>query len=316
MRHLLLVGIFVTAVVLGVAGAGATARAGATSPDVCQRRRADPLRQLHFVSPARRGRANGAAHLRRGAAVGAIDQGEGREAADAAVVCRSRARHVRQRRAAEPGADRHDREMGGCRRAARQSGRRAQAAGAHRRLAAGRARFHHHSAGDRDSRGGQGHLPDTESHHRHSRGSLDSRARDSSEQPRSHAPLGAVHGRRYRRRHGRAVRICRPARSVGRRHAADGVSRGRRPVDPQGTAAPHQPALSPERQAPDRSDTGWPLLRQGRAEEGSGDRRRGRRQLQDSRRREEPRDARALRDRPGHQRRVVPSRTCTCAART
>ena len=32
--------------------------------------------------------------------------------------------------------------------------------------------------------------------------------------------------------------------------------------------------------------------------------------------REEPRDARALRGRSGHQRRVVLSRTCTCAART
>ena len=57
----------------------------------------------------------------------------------------------------------------------------------------------------------------------------------------------------HRRRHGRPVGIRRRARRVGRRHAADGVSRRRRPLDSQGPAAPHQPALSPERQGADRS---------------------------------------------------------------
>ena len=92
---------------------------------------------------------------------------------------------------------------------------------------------------------------------------------------------------------------------LGRRHAADGLSRRHGPLGAQGSDAAHQPALPPERHGADRPHANRPLLRQGRAEERSRGRACRQRHLLDPAQRAELRTARRLHRRSGHQRRVA-----------
>ena len=115
------------------AGAGAGATSGPRS-HLHQAHCADSSAQLRELPSARRRRADVAAHLRRGAPVGARDQAAHRDRParrrDAAVVRREEHRHpeIQERSVAQRRRDRDDREVGRQRRAARQSRRHAAAA--------------------------------------------------------------------------------------------------------------------------------------------------------------------------------------------
>ena len=88
--------------------------------DLHQGHRADLPGEVRGVPPARFDRADVARHLRRGAAVGALDQGARRRPPDAAVAHRQDRRHaeLQERSLADRRADRHDRAVGRRRRAA------------------------------------------------------------------------------------------------------------------------------------------------------------------------------------------------------
>ena len=193
-------------------------------------------------------------------------------------------------------------QLGRGRRAAGRPEGHADAAAVHRRVAARRARSDHRASRGSDSGDWRRLLSDADHHARPEGGSLDPRDRDPAEQPSGHTPLGDLRGQH---RHDAADRHVRRARCVGRRHAGNGLSRGHGPVDSQGRDAAHQPALSPERHAANRSHADRTLLRQGRVEEGSRGRSRRQPAVHDSAERGESRTARHLRCGSGHRHRLV-----------
>ena len=87
--------------------------------DVHQGRRADLPAEVRIVPSAQQHGADVAPDLRRGASVGEVDRRARRLAADAAVAHRQDGRHpeIQERPLAERRADRHDRAVGGRRRA-------------------------------------------------------------------------------------------------------------------------------------------------------------------------------------------------------
>ena len=139
---------------------------------------------------ARPDRADVARHVPRDATVGTIDESQGREPADAALVRRSRARTVCQRPLALTEGHRDDREVGGCGRTRRRSegcastspvagGRLADQAGRHRsRTRVPRARTH------AERRRGVDHVSPSERLHE---GHLDHVSRDQAERDGCHA---------------------------------------------------------------------------------------------------------------------------------
>ena len=152
--------------------------------------------QLHLVSSRRRSRADGAA--------AAYDEVRPwARAIKQKVLSRQMPpwfadpapRHVRERCAADRSADRHDRKWVDAGAPRGNPADEPKPPTLHRRLAARRARLRHHLADGEHPRRRQRHFSDAEPDDRHSRGSLDPRARDPSEQSRGDASLGAVHGR-------------------------------------------------------------------------------------------------------------------------
>ena len=110
---------------LGPAGPGGASR----QRDLCQGHRAALAEELPGLPPARRRRPDVPADLRRGPAVGAVDQDEGARRRDAAVPLRpDRHPGPEGRPAAQRGRDADLRPLGGRRCAARQHGRHAAAA--------------------------------------------------------------------------------------------------------------------------------------------------------------------------------------------
>jgi hypothetical protein len=123
-RHVILVGVLVAAVGLALEAQAPRPAAPAASP-VTFAKDVAPIVYANCISCHRAGEV---APMALGSydevrPWGALDQAEGAEPADAAVVCGSGARNVQERCAADRSTDRHDREVGGCRRAARQSRR-------------------------------------------------------------------------------------------------------------------------------------------------------------------------------------------------
>ena len=132
-------------------GGGGRARRG----DLHEGHRADPAAELPELPPPELHGADVADDLRRGPPLGAqhqaADQRGERRRQDAALVHRQDHRHtgLQGRRFPEHGGDRDDRPLGGCRRAARQSGRPAAAADVRRRRRVG----HRRAGPDRDHAG-------------------------------------------------------------------------------------------------------------------------------------------------------------------
>ena len=122
LAHMRRVGSFVVGGTFDAGGRGRRADTGPGCADVHQGRRADLPGEVRSVPPARLDRADVARHLRRGAAVGALDQGARRRHADAAVAHRQDGRRaeLQERSLAQRQGDRHDRQVGRCRRAAGQ----------------------------------------------------------------------------------------------------------------------------------------------------------------------------------------------------
>ena len=104
-----------------------TPTARAAAGDLHEGRRAHPAAQLPALPSPRLDRADVAPDVSGCAAVGALDQAEGRRARDAAVAHRSQHRHhqVQGRSVADRRRDRHDRAVGRRRSAAGQPGRHA-----------------------------------------------------------------------------------------------------------------------------------------------------------------------------------------------
>ena len=139
------------ALLMGVlTAATVTAQQPCRAGHVHQGRRADLPEVLPELPPARVDRADVAAHLRRRAAVGALDQAACRGAADAAVARRPHRRHpeVQGRSVADRSRkSRRSSAWADCRRAARQPSRHAAAAPVRRRRS-----LAHRQAGSRSCR--------------------------------------------------------------------------------------------------------------------------------------------------------------------
>ena len=216
----------------GAGERGRRANCGAGRADVHEGRRADLPGEVRSLPPARLDRADVAHDLRRSAAVGAIDQRARRRQQMPPWQIDKTRRHaeIQERSLAQRQADRHDREVGRCRRAAGQSeghaARRdlARGSGLELRGAVRAERAGHdrqvarlHDAGDVAGRVGQ-------SRHAvgHHRAALGPRDRDSSldgQGPPDHAPRDRLSRADRTRRAGR--------RSACRRRSWNGPSASR-----------------------------------------------------------------------------------------
>ncbi len=98
---------------VAVRNSNASLRRGPGEADLHQRYRADLPGEVRSVPSARLDRADVARDLRRGASVGALDQGARGRASDAAVAHRQDRRHpgVQERSVAHRRSDRHDRAL-------------------------------------------------------------------------------------------------------------------------------------------------------------------------------------------------------------
>ena len=134
-------GVFVIGGAVAV-GASAAAAQTAGGADVHEGRRANLPGEVRGVPPARFDRADVARHLRRGAAVGALDPRARRRSPDAALEHRQERRRaeLQERSLARRQADRDDPEVGRRRRAAGQPERHACAARPGPRIKAGTSR--------------------------------------------------------------------------------------------------------------------------------------------------------------------------------
>ena len=226
-------------------------------------------------------------------------------------------RRLRQRREADRRGDRHDHEVGGRRRTEGDPKRHAEAADLHRRLAARR-------AGSRSSSSPRSRFPATgDDYFPTPNITLDLkedrwiRAIEIRPSNRAgHASLGDLLGERRRRMMGGEPALFDVLAVWAVGTPRDRLSGRHGPMGAQGPEAAHQPALPPERHAADRPHARRPVLRQGRAEEGSG--RRARRQRDSSRFRRTRRTTSCTRSTSSIRTSTSSrsSRTCTCAART